>query len=203
MVFTKIMILKGYLLTVNDVFEFVEYLQKLLGVHKKYYKFLDVELSDIKDKNEWLIDNTHELNKILFRFKQIQLYTYPCCSDLQDVYYILAQCIKYYDRIYVECKNCSNFYCCDACMGQTENGYYDMKKVLDEIVEIDEKHICKWCNNDKRSDTKNCNFCDWQNLKSLGMHKRPIIFIDPRLSEWAKNKPIKYYYMLDDCLSCS
>jgi hypothetical protein len=204
MVFTKVMVLKGYLLSIDEVFQLLEYLQNYMIDAGKYYKCLIIDPPNIKNKKEWLIENLYELNNAVFsRFKKIQLYTPPCCSKMCQEYYVLGHCVKIYRRLDVQCEKCTNYFCCDTCLGQTENGFYDMNKLFNEIVEVNEKHVCGWCNNDKKDELNNCKFCNCQKLVEDGMTKRFDNFIDSRLNKWASDKSIKYYYMLNDCLSCT
>jgi len=47
-----------------------------------------------------------------------------------------------------------------------------------------------------------CNFCKYEELSKLGIQLSKDEFPEKRLDEWIKDREIKYYYALDDCLYC-
>lgn len=204
MVFTQLMVIKGYLLSQNDVFDFVRFLQKNMKSIRHQYEFLRMDIDKIDDKDDWFMSYIPNINDFISRFKGIQLFTSPCCSDVACKSFILGNKIKSYDRLNAKCNNCpSPHTLCDNCLGQTENGFYDVTKIFDKITQINEFHVCKYCNNDKRGDSENCKFCNWRSIIDKNISLSPTDNKDIRLKDWISNRTANYYYMLDDCLSCS
>lgn len=204
MVFTKVMIIKGFLLSNNDVLSLVKYLMEFMS-HVDFYKFLNTDFSKYKetDKALWIIYNAYMINNLLSRFQGIQLYEWPCCTKVDDCY-ILGIKVKQYDRLAVRCDKCDTHTLCATCLGQTENGYYDIDRILDSVFQVDETHICKWCHNDKKATSPSCKFCNHHLLENASMKLQTEDFKDCRLHKWFDTitQTPQYFYMLDDCTSC-
>ncbi len=205
MVFSHVQILKGYLLSIDEVFDLLKFLNGYLNGQNHYPYLKDIDnVYDLKDKKEWLLYYTDEVNReILRRFRGIQLYTPPCCSKENINTFVLGNCIKKYDRLDVKCEKCEKYTCCDGCLGETENGYYDANEIFSNFVEIDEDRICSWCNNDQKEKDAVCRFCRHHELEAAGMRLSPEQYPERRLNVWIKERRPKYYLSLDDCLSCT
>lgn len=146
----------------------------------------------------------------------------------------------YYRRHNIKCRDCKEFTCCDTCIGQTNNGFYDVSGICDKPTEVNLRHICFACFADNRDDLmapvkdkiygkdnkeekstpqaksgrrpppKLCSTCgckpddrfcpetmlqrDYrcEQLKKF-LQKYPAL----------KDKEIKLYYLLNDCLCCT
>lgn len=106
---------------------------------------------------------------------------------------------------------CGPYHVCNECLGTTNNGTYDVDKILNSVVECPNEHICHYCKNDNRCVYEECKRCGSAPLKlTPGQkdHRDEYNLINPSELCIARNKvdstkQIKYYYMLDDCLSCT
>ena len=206
MVFSCVMIVKGYPMTIDDVFTFVKY---LAGIYKQNcYKFLQDEIpSEEENKKEWLQEWISEINNLVSIFRRFQIYTPQCCSEQSYKIFVLGRCVKKYERINVQCDNCTENSCCDTCLGQTENGFYNVNEMYESntIIKVEPDNICNWCYNDNREKIEGCKFCDRSQLAAKGISLRDRVEVDIRLVEWIQSNHhvSNYYYMLDDCLSCT
>ena len=137
---------------------------------------------------------------------KIKLYSFPCCSKLQGQTYILGQKIQKYHRKIKECGqpfDDGSYICgekrivCDKCLGETTNGPYDVIKIYEEPTTCNPKHLCGNCKSDNREEFTICKMCNLEyNEVKFGSAT-----LD-KISEEVK-APIEFYYMIDDCLSCS
>lgn len=205
MVFNHVMLLKGYLLTIDETFDFLKFIYDFMDNSRYLYKFLKKDPAIIPEKHReyFLMNHMAEINDLLIRFDKIQIYTPPCCSGISYKQFVVGHCLKQYERIQVGCDKCINTpYCCNTCIGQTENGYYDIDVIFDNFLEVNKNNICQYCHNDKREELESCNFCNFVELEHDGMRLREIK-TDERLNEWTSKRNVKYYYMLDDCISCT
>lgn len=136
MVFDTVQIIRGHLLSHDDLCNFVEYLKNFFGADElknffgvdesKRYPFLDEKSFDPRE-------NLHLINDLISRFKGVKLYAWPCCSGVEGKY-LLGHSVKKYSRLTVKCDVCEEYTCCDVCLGLTENGLYDVRKIFNEVV---------------------------------------------------------------------
>lgn len=202
----KLMIIKGYIINADSVLEMIEYIKTLfIGDHGKMrYPFLYTNMSSFNhhQKKFWLLTHRYELNDVISRFN-IQLYYWSCCTIFKDLY-IVGRNVKSYDQLSIKCDNCTSSSPCVKCLGQTNNGYYDIETISKNIVTIDEKQICKWCYNDHREISHNCHFCHCDALIVNGIKLIKKDDDDERIKPWIQNLNTieQYVYMIDYCLSC-
>ena len=85
---------------------------------------------------------------------KIDSFTFPCChGDGKPQEYILGFVVHTYYRFHTRCSECeSSNFVCDACLGTTNNGYYDVTKIADEMPEVNIRNICFHCYSDNRED---------------------------------------------------
>lgn len=195
MVYKKVMIIKGYLLTPKKTMELLHY------IGRKFNKpeYLQANYLDPHS----LSDLNHELNDFISRFNFIKLYGPRCCSGVKD--YIIGFEVRSYSRIFVKCtSHCDEYTCCDKCIGLTSNGYYDVDNILQNYVQLDDDHVCKWCYDDTKENISEsnmlCEKCSKWDKKGRHLFSE---FLDSRIKDWFDDKECHYYYLLDDCLSCT
>jgi hypothetical protein len=169
--------------------------------------------------------------------RKLDMIIYPCCSDLGSECFILGRVVKIYNRTNKKCgihmcektvkgkcvcdspyssipNICGNYYICKSCLGDTENGYYDVEGILNNAVEINFKHICNECNHDNRKNiytkSRSCSLCKTkmntvQNISDNKSYKSVHKDIRKFIGKYKKNYTpyVKFYYMLDDCLACT
>jgi len=208
MIYEHLIIIKGYILTTNEVMDFIMFVVKIIDKHKNISLNLlktDLPIDSIWNNKKWLINNLININNLLLQFHNIQIYIPQCHSIAINHLFIIGTCVKKYKRIITKCYRCDENSACGYCIGLTENGYYDVRKIFNNIIEVDKNHICKWCHNDNRKIKKSCKLCKFskEGLK-LCLEKKNRIF-DILIGEWFTNKNltkehIKYYYLLDGCL---
>lgn len=180
MVFTELYIIKGVIVTKEQVRAFV------------FSKIPDYKEED----DETLLEFIGTANDILAKERQLcRFFNFPCCSKLNDDKAIFGWKVKSYHRRLHRCKNCNKYSVCYKCIWSTENGFYDVNKIIDEPVEVNPKHLCKNCDHDHRYENfMFCSICgteesDNDRIKSVEFVQFP--------------GEIKYYYCLNDCLSCT
>jgi len=122
---------------------------------------------------------------------------------------------------------------CDTCFGTTNNGVYDVVSMFEGPLEVDMRHVCLECFSDNRKDSNApmndlpvvnnrvqgnpddpclipCATCglkpDWRFCPDTELERNYHV---EQLSEMLtrdgvpKNHKIRFYYMLDDCISCT
>ncbi|AQN68653.1 hypothetical protein [Saudi moumouvirus] len=199
MVYSKIILIEGYALSINELVEFLEYLRKSHSyLMPRDYKNETINLN-VQEKIEWIEENGISIDSSY----GINIFGPRCCSETKD--YIVGKKIKTYKRVIIKCSNCDKHFCCDKCIGLTENGYYDVDTILNQVVPVKKSHICKYCHNDNKKSAKlKCKFCKFHKLNGTC---RPKIKWTKNHSEkiWFKNKKksLGYFYQLNDCLSCT
>lgn len=139
------------------------------------------------------------------------IHNYPCCSSLNGKKYIKGRIVHIFHRIIVDsCGQplrdgeerdsmdiCGQYYRCDKCLGQTNGGskrWFDVGKILDEIVEVEPEKVCSYCYDVDYVTGSKCTTCNHINH----VNNRATT---PPAYDLVKNP--KFYLMLDDCLSCT
>lgn len=143
--------------------------------------------------------------------KKSQLYDFPCCSNLSQEIYILGYSMHTYDRKFTKCDYCpKKYFVCDICIGETTNGYYDVETILNMPTEVNPENLCLYCffDNKQKINTAchNCNklpFNDISPLNYLKLYIKQYTQLNRFLKKYKLERHIKFYYMLDDCLSCT
>lgn len=182
MVYTQLMILVGTILTRKQVEEIL--------------KNKNVDLDEDDDIVEIFNNMLKEPTSNAAR--QVQLFSFPCCFA-SDVF-ILGSKVHSYYRKYVNCRDCKEYACCDMCIGETTGGYYNVVEIAENPIEIAKEKICICCNSDQFSKGK-CRLCFNKNVQKKWT--APWYFEKVFKMLKIKNGEIGYYYMLNDCLSCT
>lgn len=83
----------------------------------------------------------------------------PIIDSCTSEKYILGYCVKKYKRIKICCSSFVSKKQCNICIGRTENGFYNIEKLI-HTVKIDACKICDFCQNDNRAyNFERCKFC--------------------------------------------
>lgn len=144
--------------------------------------------------------------------KNIDLYRFQCCSELNESSCIIGTTVHTYYRKYIKCDKCTDYTCCDTCIGETNNGYYDVDTILNKLVECDPIRLCPTCFADNKSPflpKMKCTVCNrkWYEINPAHNEIYVAVMNDCRsLVGLKKDDPVeipKFYFMLDDCVSCT
>lgn len=96
---------------------------------------------------------------------------------------------------------CGPYTVCDECLGTTNNGQYDIVDIFDNVIEVNPDFVCHNCGNDNRIPYTFCKVC---NLKrSIRKYEPSYSVKEARKHMKLADKKIAYYYVVDDCLSCT
>lgn len=155
----------------------------------------------------------------------VKIYSFPCCHE-SKCGYIIGRIVRTYvrrndgDNRCPDCKyyipgddsplvkisdvapdqKVKKLISCGKCIGLTENGFYDVCAFQDGPIECPSAHMCTFCYHDNRKDFTVCEKCN--NEKGIrlgwGSRARPVDEFLKKLGQKGK-----YYYMVNDCLSCS
>lgn len=91
----------------------------------------------------------------------------------------------------------------------TENGFYDVDKILNTVVTIPDCQICNNCFHDNKETVAECKSCKYTNTvhENYSWMIRLLVTKECKMSIQLGQKfreiPMNYIYMVDDCLSCS
>ena len=164
--------------------------------------------------------------------KKIELFRFPCCSDSAKKLFILGHTMHTYYRKYIRCDQCPEYCVCDTCIGNTNNGYYNVREILSNPTEVNIRNVCLYCYSDNKLDLggpiTTCTIINDRFQKPISEDLRikcstcnnlpnefrcPSDFlkwcnhncsqISKFLNNYKINKEVKLYYSLDDCLSCT
>ena len=183
MVFTELYIIKGVIVTKEQVRAFV------------FSKIPDYQEEDDETLPELIGTANSILEKEKYPGVFPRFFDFPCCSKLNDVKAIYGWKAKSYHRRMHRCKNCDKYSVCDKCICSTENGFYDVNKIIDEPVEVNPKHLCENCDHDHRYE--NFMFCSVCGTEESDIERKSNYQFEQFPG------PVKYYYCLNDCLSCT
>jgi hypothetical protein len=153
------------------------------------------------------------------------------CHD-EEMFIVGIELHEYYRKHNCSCGDCEKYACCDACIGQTNNGYYNVQRMVTQPVEVNLRHLCFHCYSDNKEDlqapradhdfsdknkpfSKEGMFCKTCGLKpdprftpetimkrDSYRYQQLKLFIADKMPSLAE-KEIKFYYLLDDCLCCT
>ena len=133
----------------------------------------------------------------------ITIYTPKCCSCNTDKIFVIGTKVTSISRINVECNKCpKQFELCDQCLGATSDGFYDVYLMANEFVEIPADQICPKClyHNAAVGSCKRCHYEQYILAgKTVSNCSTPLLYSNSVLN---KIDP-KFYFHLDDCLSCT
>lgn len=181
MVFTELMIIKGTILSTEQLFEMAKKLDLIHNPDNNKFQKLCVEIYELwkSEEDDLRYEIIESVNVYLKNYPgNLEIYRFPCCTENEDSF-IFGECIKSFDRIVIKCDKCPNQYiCCDKCIGYTTNGYYDVVKILNEPVIA------------KKEDVEDID---------------PTSFYINKFSKKILDKTFdtEFYYLLNDCLSCT
>lgn len=211
MVYTELIIVAGIVVNKNEISPEADY--------------VGIEIDE-----DGYVQNTE------FNDKRMEVFSFPCCSKSQNEKYIIGFKLHTYYHKVVKCGDCDRNSCCDTCIGETNNGNYDVEKILDGPVEVNIRHLCLYCFSDNKVDLgaplKTCklneNCFDEAEMKEnkkkslfcKTCNRKPDERYSPEecLSKFGtyklqlkkefkgttlENKPVKFYYMVNDCISCT
>lgn len=210
MVYTKLHIVSGLLLTREQIINALKDLAKVDFKGMEEQENSD-ELADrfneafVKpDKQRWTI----------YDGKYPTLFSFPCCSKSEGKFFILGFKLHTYYRRHVQCKNCKEFSVCDKCIGETSNGWYDIDKIFDEPTRIPREKVCGFCHSDQVEANFRCKCCFRENPEKeralvagkpvpTGQEERLGRFARETLGLLPETYSVAHYYLIDDCLSCT
>ena len=178
------------------------------------------------------LDEDEQLNELCTKMhKDVEAFRFPCCSDSSNKKIILGVKMHTYYRKYIRCDNCETHSVCDTCIGNTNNGLYDVDKIFSDSAKCNPRHICQNCNADNKIDLggklvteplvngkhveeKNngcikcstCNSTPSKFVSPMDAHKSRLSHFNREIAKLLKkgkiSKEFYFYYMIDDCLSC-
>lgn len=199
MVYTKIYIIAG--IKVSD-----ESLKKFLADQDCY--FGDPEgLEKEAVFNAWKkYKKTSRKSKQFLFSTGTKLFSFPCCSESTD--WLLGYISHTIYRQHISCRTCEEFSACEKCFGQTPYGWYDVTDIFNGPVEIESSKICHNCSSDQVDKVRRCQVCfiDAKPQKKEGYQRKEYFKGGSQLlgvTDPKQEVEIKYFYMLDDCLSCT
>ena len=180
MVYTQINLIRGFVATAEDLAK---------------YRIGEEEDQSYDLKNEF-----------------VSVFSFGCCSKSRGKLFIAGMSRRIYVRVKAGCgkiidpQSAYKWFCgvqrlvCDTCIGETDNGNYDVQAILDGPVVAPDEHICPNCYEDNRTTFEVCRRCRYPKTDE---HERMDNQIKQVIKDMGGNPPIHYFYMLDDCLSCT
>lgn len=182
MVYTRVKIVKGIVLTREQIENLIE-IEEDDDVCDKFY----VELVDGFETK-------------LRGHEGLRLFPFVCCSKIAGEIFIFGYEVNSFPRLRIQCSKCEEFSLCDKCIGETTNGFYDVEKILNEVVQVPNEIMCGHCNTDNVVGGR-CRLCFSTETKVYDHSKKITTFAKKHLN--MENPLPSCFYMLDDCLSCT
>jgi len=201
----------------------------ILGIHLNREELKEIlRVDELGEFDEFDRDLEHKIIN-----KNVEIFKIPCCESENKQYFVGLQMHTYYRKHGIKCDNCDKYSCCDNCIGQTNNGFYDIVRMADNPVEVNSQHVCLHCFSDNKRDLgglsedlpvidhrcigsdnppglSRCDTCglkpDWRFSVENCLKKNCFYGdLEDFFSSFdsARHKPIKFYYCLNDCLCCS
>lgn len=187
MVYTELNIVYGFLFSKEEIITLLnsyEERDKIFNLTSKDVDTVGISFEEyIRDYlNSGFISDVLELDSK----DDLEVFDFPCCSELQGEKWIIGKVIKTYKRNLDRCEFCGKYDYCNLCADRflTEDGAnitFDTVRVLNNVV---------LCNTEQKMDDK---------IKDFVLQKGKKLF--SRIS--IAPKVPKCYYSLDDCLYCS
>jgi predicted Zn-ribbon and HTH transcriptional regulator len=181
MVFTKIGLYYGNVVDLAGLLAFAK------TIAEKHVVKVLACLIDTYDE-DILYDLLSALNECLSsNGSKLQVVTPPCCSPINGKQFVIGLEVATIHRTYTKCDGCDEF-SCDTCIGNTINGYYDVSAMQESILRA--VSVCDVCYYDRMPEGPDaeCPRCPGRRNEGISKH----------ISDGSA-----YYYILDDCLSCS
>lgn len=191
MVYKNIQLIRGVCLTLKQTLQFMNKVYEYRKINKRVNNRDDFD------------DNIHQFNLDIKMFQGIQIYTPRCCSKNKK--YIIGFIMRTIRRIGVKCHTeCGETYCCDRCIGETTDGWFDVDRILDSVVEIPDVDICTFCKKITNGDiTDNTNKCNCNEKFMISHVSRTSLVFDKRIVPFFGDFEYGNYLWLDDCLYCT
>ncbi len=120
-------------------------------VYTQLYIVLGAEIS-FKDMKKFFGIKHHDEVYDIVLGSDMEIFKFKCCSKISKKKYIIGFKMHTYYRNFIKCEECDEYTVCDKCIGHTNNGYYDVVKILNELTEINSRHVCLRCYADNRID---------------------------------------------------
>ncbi len=132
----------------------------------------------------------------------IMLYKYACCSEIGYENYVIGIMVKSWERTNVSCDKCEGFYACNTCLGTTDNGYYDVEMILNDVVTVPSDNVCYHCWRDNGNNIQKCIECG--QVPQIKFEDTCIVkalhnFIESN----SIDGEVSIICMINDCLSCT
>ena len=113
------------------------------------YSTVSIVLGAVLTKEELETLDFDEVGETLLCRKNVEIFRVP---HNEDLYIIGLQMHVYYHKTGLKCGSCPKHSLCDSCIGQTNNGYYDVRSMNDRAVEVNLRHVCLFCFSDNKAD---------------------------------------------------
>lgn len=189
MVYSRIFIIHGIVLTREQVIARLELSE-------------DLEVLNGTDMTTRFYDDIIDGYENLQGTRGLRLFSFPCCSENADKLYILGYEENCFYRKYVLCRECKDYSVCNRCIGETSRGWYDVDSIFEGPVLIPEEKICEKCHFDSVENGR-CRNCNWENTRRSNQYRSKYILNFAKKMELEHDAGPGYYYMIDDCLSCT
>ena len=132
-------------LTLSDIMVYTEVII-VLGI-----KLTEEEAHDLFEITEE--DYPVVRTKLLRCRKYVKIFEIPNEHEDGPRKYILGLKVhKYYHKVGFRCDKCEKYSLCDNCIGQTNNGVYDVRAMVTDSVEVNLRHVCLNCFADNKKD---------------------------------------------------
>jgi len=146
-----------------------------------------------------------EINDAVTKGKRVKIFTYPCCSGLNQKVWLVGFVSRLYHRVVTHCgkPGCSDKerLCCEDCIKVFRHSDYDVEKIQETVQTAPEGHFCGFCGTDNRRYFTTCRECDRPYQERAQGH--PDRELRELLKAWNIDRAVANYYLLDDCLSCT
>ena len=115
----------------------------------------------------------------------LSLWAFPCCSDIVE--YILGEKVDEMKRVEQRCEQCNKYSLCNVCIGAIEKKnttkIYNVDKILNELVIADSEDV--------------------KDIDPSCFYVKQLYSEVFRSDSSNPSREGNFYYLLDDCLSCT
>jgi len=145
-----------------------------------------------------------------------KIYSFPCCSTIKSEQFIICESVHTYYHKRSRCNDCKIYTVCEKCIGCTNNGFYDVEKILNEPTKVNISHICLNCFHDNRQDMnvpvnvgdhsvpnegRECDVCGIKTVHNRD--SRHMLAHNHKYERLSRYGQVDLYYIIDDCLYCT
>jgi len=199
---------------------------KIYGIYgvcltkKELYDMLNrLEDCGLEYEHDYLMkDMIYELNNL--EGPDIELFNRECCTagtSLEDAY-ILGVKIDTIWRSVMECENCRHYQGmlvtnCNECHDTTQYGHYPIMEIARNLTTFTIDNVCRRCGHchaesiyeyEEDLESQPCERCNARSKRGKGWFRGPNFgYLQ---TEWLKRETGKdhaFYFMTNDCVSCS